>query len=87
MDYRVYFNRKNEYPQIWSVDEGDQKSEINVSDFKFHRVSAESRADLSVKPNNDTPIAWVLIRNATLTIKDGVAHFFHNPNWRDPPIS
>ena len=38
MDYRIYFNRKNEAPQVFSVDCGDQSTEINVSHVQGHKV-------------------------------------------------
>jgi len=86
-NWRVYFNRKNEAPQIWSVDEGDQTSEINVKDWKLHRCDADSREDLSVKVNPDTPTAWVEVIHATRQIIHGVAHFFHDDNWRVPKLT
>jgi hypothetical protein len=86
-NWRVYFNRRNEAPQIWSIDEGDQTSETNVKDWKLHRCDADSHEDLSVKPNPDTPTAWVEVIHATMQIIHGVAHFFHDENWRVPKLA
>lgn len=81
MDYRIFFNRRAEAPQVWSVDEGDQTSEINVSDFKIHHiVLVEPGADFSVKVNPDTPTVWINVRSAVLHMKQGIAHFFPDEN-------
>lgn len=86
-DYRIYFNRKAEAPQVWSVDEGQQGSEFNVSDFKIHAVGmVEPGADFSVKVNQDSPTVWIWVRNAVLEMRAGQAHFFRNPDWRNPRI-
>lgn len=87
MNYRVYYNRTAEFPQCWSVDEGDQTTELNVSSFELHSVSAESHLDLSIKPNKDTPSAWITILYAKLEVRGGVAMFFHDPTWREPPLA
>lgn len=87
MDYRVYFNRKNEKPQIWSVDEGHQTSEINVSHWMLHQLSAEDGGDLSVEPNPDTPTVWIkILHSLPVRVINGTAHFFHDPDWRLPKI-
>lgn len=75
MNYRYYFNRKNEAPQVWSVDEGTQGSEINVTKIICH-VPSESFFDLSIKVNRDTPTAWFEVKNAILKVRKGVAHFY-----------
>jgi hypothetical protein len=68
--YRIYFNRKEEAPQVWSVDQGNQKSEINVSSVTLQvpsvfRYSGGER-------NNDTPVAWAEC-DGTLFVIDGEA--------------
>jgi hypothetical protein len=71
--YRVYFNRLNEAPQVWSIDEGTQASEINV-----HAVVLKNCAEVStwVNPdetvNHDRPKAWMAVEGV-LTIENGVA--------------
>lgn len=87
MNYRVYFNRHNEFPTIWSVDEGGQDSEINVKGFRLHKVNAVSVYDASIGPNPDVPCAWIEIEYALMDVKDGIAHFFHDSEWRDPPLA
>ena len=38
--YRFYYNASEYYPQIWSVDEGDSRTEINVIDVVCEVQSA-----------------------------------------------
>ncbi len=87
MNYRAYFNRKNEFPQVWSVDQGDQSTEINVKDAQGHKVNWRFVFDSSIKPNPDVPCAWIEIEHATMQIHDGVAHFYHDPDWRKPRLT
>lgn len=70
--YRVYFNRLNEAPQVWSVDEGTQKSEINVTGVLFTDCVSETKVDLEETVNRDRPKAWIEVRG-TLQIVDGYA--------------
>jgi hypothetical protein len=87
MDYRAYFNRHSEWPYIWSVDEGTQKSETKVRDVYTYKCSTDTGYDPTVKSgDNERPRVFINIRYATLVIRDGVAHFFHDPNWRFPKL-
>lgn len=70
--YRVYFNRLNEAPQVWSVDEGTQASEINVSTVSLVRCNAVTRADLDETVNRDRPKVWFEVVGE-LQVVDGVA--------------
>ncbi len=70
--YRVYFNRANEAPQVWSVDEGDQGSEINVAEVRLVNCTAETKCDLGMQVNPDHPKAWIEVFG-TLRIEEGVA--------------
>lgn len=87
LNYRVYFNRKNEAPQVFSVDEGDQSTEINVARVEGDRVSFRFHYDPAVKVNPDTPTAWMVVEYATLQVRNGCAHFSHDPDWRLPKIT
>lgn len=76
--YRVYFNKELEFPQAWSVDEGDQTTEINVAGFQllgadaFAKVlSKEERAGVD---RVNTPLAWLQVYG-TMTLKSGIAIF------------
>ena len=78
--YRIYFNRKREWPQVWSVDEGTQESEINVKDFLLCGVSAASKNLGSAEAMSETdhawqPFAW-LECTGYMQLHNGVAHFY-----------
>lgn len=86
--WRVYFNRRNEAPQVWSVDEGTQATETNVIDWKLHRCNADSHYDPAIKNTDpDHPTAWFTVPHAKLRMEGGVAHFFHDPAWRIPALT
>jgi hypothetical protein len=70
--YRVYFNRLNEAPQVWSVDEGDQATEINVTRIALVDCSAETHVNLAETDTENKPKAWFEVIG-TLQIVDGVA--------------
>lgn len=87
MSYRVYYNRHSEFPYIWSIDSGSLDTEIKVRNVQFHKVQAETSIDLSVPLGDmERPRVFFIVRYADLVVKDGVACFFHNPNWRIPPV-
>ena len=68
---RMYFNRSNDYPQVWSVDQGSHASEVNVQHIKLQgALSAFSCYD----PNAEypEPKAWLEV-DGTLRIEDGAA--------------
>lgn len=70
--YRFYFNRLNEAPQIWSVDEGNQSSEINVTAISLVGCNAISRSNLGETDTENKPKAWFEVVG-TLQLVDGVA--------------
>lgn len=70
--YRIYFNRRNEAPQIWSVDEGSQASEINVSEVRIIGCIARTCADLEETVNRDRPKGWIEVEGQ-LRVIGGVA--------------
>lgn len=73
MKYRVYFNRCPDFPQMWSVDEGTQDTEINVLGFRLTRgVTAESRSHRCEDKN--VPTGWLEV-NGTLHLEGGIAVF------------
>lgn len=86
--YRIYFNRKREAPQVWSYDEGDQSTEVNIIDYKLHKISlVEPGADFGVKANENSPTVWLIVHRAIVQMQAGVAHFFHDHEWRKPPLT
>jgi hypothetical protein len=73
--YRAYFNRKREAPQVWSLDEGTQASEVNVIGFQTEPGCTMRSRYNGDKPNDDSPSAWVEIHADYYFIKDGIATF------------
>lgn len=85
--YRVYYNRHSEFPYIWSIDAGTLETEVKVKSVQFHRVSAETGFDPDVPiGDQERPRVFFVVRYCTLSIKDGVACFFHNESWRHRKI-
>lgn len=70
--FRVYFNRLNEAPQIWSIDEGDQTTEINVTGLTMMGCDVESKCNLSETDTENRPKAWFEVRGF-LRVEAGVA--------------
>lgn len=70
--YRVYFNRLNEAPQVWSVDDGTQASEINVTAVSLVNCNAVTRCNLGETDTENKPKAWFEVVGE-LRIVDGVA--------------
>jgi hypothetical protein len=76
--YRLYFNRCEDFPQIWSIDEGSTETEINVTDYRTegHVTVRGGRApDFSAVDSLREPKAWAAIDACSLRIVDGVAVF------------
>lgn len=78
--WRVYFNRKREAPQVFSVDEGDQTSETNVIGVKGHGVDFEFHYN-GEKVNEDHPSAWQTVSAHVLVFEHGIAHFYSPEAW------
>lgn len=70
--YRIYFNRLNEAPLIWSVDEGDQTTEINVMGISLHGCDVETKSNLAETDTENKPKAWLEVRG-NLRVIQGVA--------------
>jgi hypothetical protein len=89
MDYRVYYNRHSDYPYIWSIDQGTQDTEINVTAIELHDIARVSSHYDSTVPHGSTemPCVWFDVLHATLTVTDGRAHFFHDHDWRQPRLA
>lgn len=87
-NYRIYYNRHKDYPFVWSIDEGSQDTEINLIDVILHKVNrVQTGGDITAPRHSETvPAVWFDVFNATLAVKDGVAHLFQDPNWRVPAI-
>lgn len=73
--FRAYFNRKREAPQVWSIDEGSQDSEVNIVGFVVHPGCEIHSRYNGTKANEDSPSAWMDIHADHYYINAGVAHF------------
>ena len=54
--YRVYYNRSEDAPQVWSIDTGSVGSEVNVQWVQLH-TSGITRYDAEAK--FPEPRAWL----------------------------
>ena len=76
MTYRIYFNRWNDFPLIWSVDDGSQANEKIVSQVILDEV--EGRTMTGQGDNVNSPSAWIeatgvlTIQGETATIRRAV---------------
>jgi hypothetical protein len=74
--YRFYFNRHNEKPQVWSIDQGEGPDgnpigEINVQGIRLDACNADSHYN----PDADNvlaPKAWFTV-DGQLKIENGIA--------------
>lgn len=78
--YRIYFNRKEDYPCIWSVDEGTAESEIRVRGVVImDGLSSYTSSTIGLRPPagsdlKNEPSAWIEV-HGFLMIGNGVAIF------------
>jgi hypothetical protein len=71
---RVYFNSKSDYPNVWSLDDGDQTNEMNVPMIigqGVHRYEYNGE-----KANAQCPVAWVEYRGARIHRIDDTEEIF-----------
>jgi hypothetical protein len=73
---RVYFNKRSDFPNVWSVDDGNQDNEINVSKVCFGAEVYPETAYSGDKPNEDSPVAW-------LEVEDSVPFIYSETVWDD----
>ena len=76
MTYRVYYNRTEDFPQCWSVDEGNQATEFNVCGIVIKGVTIMTQvAPPDTQVRGKAPRAWFLVKNATMRVEGGIAYF------------
>ena len=76
MVYRAYFNRRQDAPLIWSIDEGSQASEQHVAQFTLE-LGTVARSIWNGKSSNpDTPVAWLEIIAEDMQIVADHAYFY-----------
>lgn len=73
--WRIYFNRHREAPQVWSIDQGDQSSEVNVQKVVCIGCYLESEYN-GTPANENTPSALFRVSADSLRIDNGQAIFY-----------
>lgn len=68
--YRVYYNRSEDAPQVWSIDMGSTGSEVNV---QWVQVRAQSITRYNAKAKYPEPRAWLDVYSARLHLFGGGA--------------
>jgi hypothetical protein len=68
---RAYFNRHEEAPQVWSVDEGSHESEVCVQGISTLTVG---KSNYNPDAEFPAPKAWLEFHNAYLDIRNGIAY-------------
>lgn len=79
--FRAYFNRHAEAPQVCSIDEGEQTTEINVIGIRILPGVTCVSHYLPLKPGQDplnTPSFWLQIECDHMEVLHGWA-FFRGP--------
>jgi hypothetical protein len=66
----MYFNRANDFPQVWSVDQGSHASEVNVQAIRLSVLPVTSHYNPDAE--YPEPKAWFEV-DGTLRIEDGAA--------------
>ena|ERR1700744_1086403 len=86
--WRIYFNRKDDFPIIWCVDEGDISSQIRLGRISLERVDAFACTDL-IAPNKhrqrlpfeamprhpNEPAAWIEVQAKAIFELGGVTFY------------
>ena len=73
MIYRAYYNKHSDAPQVWSIDEGTQDSEIHVLGFVTEgKVQSRWNGERS---QPDCPVAWIEIKADGFRVLNGIAIF------------
>lgn len=70
--YRQYFNRKSDWPLIWSVDEGTQATEKIVKRVITRGV--RTYTETGPGDNQNSPTAWIVIEGGRLQIIEDIAY-------------
>lgn len=84
MQYRLYYNREPDFPQVWSFDEGTAATEVNVSGFKLDGCDVVSRTAMRYQADDPiwrekNPVAWVTVTSRPVAIRNGLAIFRGRP--------
>jgi len=75
--WRIYFNKKEDYPCIWSVDQGSARTEIRVQWFSVAGLPVSAGHRFGPQPPNNhefgenEPTAWIEVNNCGACFQDG----------------
>ncbi len=70
--FRIYFNRHSDFPLVWSVDQGDQSTEINVKRVVTRGV--RTYTDGGVGDNVNSPTVWIVVEGGNLQVIEDIAY-------------
>lgn len=69
---RVYFNNRKDFPNVWSVDNGDQENEIIL---RYVFVSAPGITKFTgLARDEHTPVAWIEFKDAVFRLDRDTAY-------------
>ncbi len=80
MRYRIYYNRREDAPWVWSFDQGTQATERLLVGYRLHGVDVRNGQDLDVA-GDTAPRVWIEFEAETVRIDAGVARFYGR--WTD----
>lgn len=77
MTYRIYYNRRDDYPISWCIDEGDISTQIRLSKIQLNGITGYflSVGEKPKLPPNE-PYGWLVVENADMILKSGIAVFY-----------
>jgi hypothetical protein len=82
MIYRLYYNRSEDAPWLWSYDQGTQDTEQLLRDYRLHGCDVRAGVDMSVPGGaKDRPKVWLAVEAKHVEAIDGVGHFYGR--WTD----
>jgi hypothetical protein len=73
VNYRLYYHRTENAPQVWSVDSGNQGSEIHVQ-WVILGKGVEATTVFDVNAPLGAPKGWLEVSGAILSVRDGTAY-------------
>jgi len=74
MLYRVYFHKKENAPQVWSVDEGTQDTEIHVQHVHFVNCYVYTAQNRDNQPGQ--PSGWLEVEAQRMELSGGCVTFY-----------
>ncbi len=77
MKFRIYIDDFKKNPFIWSIDEGDIRTEVNVKSIAAENVALSVGSDLSAD-NINSPKAWIEVEAEALYIDESGRAYFIN---------